>query len=503
MTDFSSEPISTLALSPTATHLAAAAGQNNLALVSLPPISTTPLPLSRAPSLHPAPSLTSLSFPSSSSLYLCDARGSFKRFAVSQTLTHSYTVSAAHGGEELTAIAALSASSSIVTSGKDGLVRVWDAETRQSVARLAGHRYEVRDVALAASTDADVPVTLIASAGRDRTVRLWDVRAAASKELCVFKGHSGWVHSVAMACAGVPIIVSCGGDKTVRVWDLVAMKERAVMRGHEYRVWDLAVAADASFAVSGSTDATVRAWNLAGGEEQCHVFEGHRDTVLAVDAAKDGSFAVSGCEDGAIYMWDCSTLFGREAKREGILVDVGGDIQSPVGQQPPNSLDTEPLIAEKPPIEPDTMPIVKVTPHTPKTESKVDAEKLKAAVAVSANQMPKYDKSAAELVNALKRIQELEKLITGANARLASSDEEIKQLKSDVSKKDSEIAVLKKQVDASQNLVNAANVRALLATNPRKADTALDYEEPVNKIGAVSDQLTALAARLDAMIATN
>lgn len=383
-------------------------------------------------------------------------------------------------------------------------MRVWDAETRQSVARLAGHRYEVRDVALAASADGDMPVTLVASAGRDRTVRLWDVRAATSRELHVFKGHSGWVHSVAMASAAVPIIVSCGGDKTVRVWDLVAMKERSVMRGHEYRVWDLAVTADASFAISGSTDATVRAWNLVEGGNESHVFEGHQDTVLAVDAARDGTFAVSGCEDGTVYMWDCSTLFGREAKREGVLVDVGGEGERPVFGQPPKSLDTEPLVAENILAEHgEVTPEIKVLPHALKTEPKIGADSLKAAVAVSADQMPKYDKSAAELVNALKRIQDLEKLIADANAKLVSSDEEIKRLKSDVSKKDSEIAVLKKQVDASQNLVNAANVRALLAVNPRKADATLDYEEPVNKIGAVSDQLTALAARLDAMIATN
>lgn len=383
-------------------------------------------------------------------------------------------------------------------------MRVWDAETRKSVAKLAGHRYEVRDVALAASADGDVPVTLVASAGRDRTVRLWDVRAATSREVHVFKGHSGWVHSVAMASAVVPIIVSCGGDKTVRVWDLVAMKERSVMRGHEYRVWDLAVTGDASFAVSGSTDATVRAWNLDEGRSECHVFEGHHDTVLAVDAARDGTFAVSGCEDGAVYLWDCSTLFGREAKREGVLVDVDGETERPASGQPPKSLDTEPLFAESVPAEHDVaMPEIKVLPHVPKTESKINANNLKAVVAVSADQLPKYDKSAAELVNALKRIQDLEKSIVEANAKLASSDEEIKKLKSDVSKKDSEIAMLTKQVDASQNLVNAANVRALLVANPRKADATLDYEEPVNKIGAVSDQLTALAERLDAMIATN
>lgn len=530
MSDFASGPVPALALSPDGRRVAAAAGQDHVALTALPPSPSAPLShvaLPRAPSLHAAPSVTALSFPSVSTLYTADARGALRRLAVDPAPAEVYSLPAAHGGAELTAVAALSDASAVATSGKDATVRVWDPETRQSVAKLVGHKYEVRDVAVASSADAAGPVTLVASAGRDKTVRLWDVRASAARPLHVFRGHAGWVHSVALAARPTPTLLSCAGDKTVRVWDLVALRERAVLKGHEYRVWGVAVAPDGAFAVSGSTDATLRAWNLAEGSVgQAHVFEGHRDSVLSVDVARDGSFAVSGCEDGSLYLWDCATLFGRQASRKmepEVLLDVGDDnSRSPekasvVSEAAvPKQLDPVPLVVEK--ADPAPSPTVETASQTNGAQRSTDQspakatpeavsdasnmESVKAAVSVSVEQLPKYDKSAAELVNALTRIKELEKALEDVSEQLASKNTEVTALRRTVGQKDAEIALLQKQVDSSKNLVNAANVRALLAANPRKADVSLDYEEPVNKIGAVSDQLTALAARLDAMILT-
>lgn len=528
MSDFATGPVSALALSPCSTRIAAAAGQNHLSLVSLPPSPSSPLShvaLPRTTSLFPAPSLTALCFPSSSTLYVSDARGSFKRLTASVTsLSEDYSVAAAHGGDELTGIAAVSSSSPVATSGKDGTVRLWDVETRQSVVKLSGHRYEVRDVAVASSSDdSGAAVTLVASAGRDKTVRLWDVRAGGGKEVHAFRGHSGWVHAVALASTATgPIAVSCAGDKTVRVWDLVAMKERAVMRGHEYRVWGLALAKDGAFAVSGSTDVSVRAWRLGGEKEgECHVYEGHRDSVLSVDVSRNGVFAVSGCEDGALYLWDCATLFGRDARKDAeaeplIEIDAkpkqAGVETATSSRGIPRQLDPVPLVAEKAnkdELVRESVPTVQSTrvgEHVSlpaKPDTKLTTDGLKATVSVGVEQDPKFDKSAAELVNALKRIKELESSLVQAKEQLSTRDREVSTLRKAVMVKDVEVSLLRQEVESSQNLVNAANVRALLAANPRKADESLDYEEPVNKIGAVSDQLSALVARLDAMIATN
>lgn len=231
-----------------------------------------------------------------------------------------YTLADAHGaGVEVTGVAAVTASSLVVTSGKDALVRCWDAETRQTVARLSGHKYEVRAVSVAESDGAGQVVNVVASAGRDKTVRLWDVRAGESGGIHVFSGHTGWVHDVAISGGGGrSVVVSCAGDKTVRLWDLKMMKEARVFSGHEYRVWGVAVTEDGAFAISGSTDSSVRAWNLAegaeGAEETSVVYEGHRDSVISVAVSRDGKCGVSGSEDGSVLVWNTSTLFGRSVE---------------------------------------------------------------------------------------------------------------------------------------------------------------------------------------------
>ena len=589
MTDFSRGPVSSLSLSPSAQSLVAAAGRDHICIIPVPSIhDQSPQSLPPNPNLTSVSSISSVCYADDSTVYASDGTGSWTRFQTNlsnYTLSPQYTVRGAHGGAELTCITAISSISPIVTSGRDASIRLWDPETKQSITRLTGHKYEVRAVSMASSHDAQTPVTLIASAGRDKTVRLWDVRASKGSNVHVFQGHTGWVHDVAIASSPSPLIVSCAGDKTVRVWDLVAGKERNVFRGHEYRVWAVAIAPDAGFALSASTDATVRLWDLnepSKLNDNENILEGHQDTVLTVAADRYGRFAVSGCEDGTLYRWKCPDVFVKDVEikpQQLISIEDDKEVHQENDVTPPPGLDTKPLTVEKEENHLESLPVpvnekpfpispvhteksqttefvstiatktseqadtpvanivdrsspktitesntIKLQKQTvgqevqssqptkqasrsipPITASVLQQEKqdLKAALASGPEQDSQFDKSAAELVSALQRIQELEKLVSQANEDISGKDKEIKMLNSTITKQSSEISKLNKKVENSERLLQAANVRNMLEKNPKKADVTLDYDEPVNKIGAVSDQLTALAARLDAMIATN
>jgi len=56
----------------------------------------------------------------------------------------------------------------------------------------------------------------VASASKDRTVRLWD--AATGAPLVTLVGHEGGVHSVAFRPDGV-LLASASEDRTARLWD--------------------------------------------------------------------------------------------------------------------------------------------------------------------------------------------------------------------------------------------------------------------------------------------
>jgi WD40 repeat protein len=65
----------------------------------------------------------------------------------------------------------------LASAGRDGTVRIWDPQTGQQRTVLEGHRVDVSDVC---------PVTvagrqLLASAGDDGTVRIWDPETGACR----------------------------------------------------------------------------------------------------------------------------------------------------------------------------------------------------------------------------------------------------------------------------------------------------------------------------------
>lgn len=355
MTEFASAPILAVAISPDGKTAVGASGDRTIGVARLcrPESSfNSYLNLScDSAKFVGTNTFSSLCYPSEGMFYAASTAGSFVRYNLGDSEEWrprpDYEVPDAHGtGGELTGISAVSNSSIIVTSGKDATVRCWDPETRQSIARLTGHKYEVRGVAAAESESASGGsgvVNIIASAGRDKTVRLWDVRMSESSPVFVFSGHTGWVHDVAISGGrGRSVIVSCAGDKTVRVWDLSMMRQAQVFTGHEFRVWGVAVSSDGGFAISGSTDTTVRAWDLArepNAECASLTLEGHRDSVISVAVCRDGTAAVSGCEDGSVFLWNTTGIFSTSSatSEQCALVDSSGSECIPTMKVPDNS----------------------------------------------------------------------------------------------------------------------------------------------------------------------
>lgn len=72
--------------------------------------------------------------------------------------------------------------------------------------------------------------------------------------------------------------------------------------GHDGPVLALAISPDGRTALSGSTDMTVRLWDLEKGSVS-HKFEGHVNEVSAV-AFAGGDTAVSGGWDNTLRIWD-------------------------------------------------------------------------------------------------------------------------------------------------------------------------------------------------------
>jgi len=167
-----------------------------------------------------------------------------------------------------------------------------------------GHTYWVNQVVFSADGKQ------LASAGRDRTVKVWD--ATSAKEVKTFKGLPQSVKSVAFLPDGRIAATSGKWDKMKKAWegeilifDLKADKPTS-LKGHLDTIDSLAVSGDGKKLASASEDQTVLIWDLATGKV-LHTLKGHTDAILSVAFSKDGSKIATASKDKSVKIWDVAS----------------------------------------------------------------------------------------------------------------------------------------------------------------------------------------------------
>jgi Trypsin-like peptidase domain/WD domain, G-beta repeat len=193
----------------------------------------------------------------------------------------------------------------LATAGDDWTVRIWDPATGEQQAVLEGHEDWVRALCAVGAAGRQ----LLATAGDDRTVRIWD--PATGEERAVLDGHRGGVGALCpVTVTGQQLLASAGTDRTVRIWDPATGEQHAVLRGHQGSVVGVcpATVKGQPLLASAGTDRTVRIWDPATGEQR-GVLRGHRGGVSAVcPVTVDGrDLLVSAGGDNTVRIWDTGT----------------------------------------------------------------------------------------------------------------------------------------------------------------------------------------------------
>ena len=159
----------------------------------------------------------------------------------------------------------------------------------------------------------------LVSGSNDGALKFWHLHKG-SGMFRILMGHSRPITAIVVLPDGRRI-VSSSVDATLKVWEwetgyqvrvptgdseLVKGIESLTLRGHSAGVSSLALLPDGRHVVSGSSDRTLKLWNLETGEE-LRTFAGHSDQVNSVAVSSDGKLAVSVSRDRTLKVWELNT----------------------------------------------------------------------------------------------------------------------------------------------------------------------------------------------------
>ncbi|MFF3192266.1 hypothetical protein [Streptomyces misionensis] len=239
----------------------------------------------------------------------------------------------------------------LATGGGDGTVRVWEPLTGKELAvggldeyetywdpakkqeterllEIVGHDGDVYSVVAFVGMDGQDKQVLLATAGNDGTIRIWDPTTG-EEATDPLTGHEGAVFSVVAfpGREGQMLLASGGEDGTVRIWNPdTGSQTMAPLTGHEGPV--LAVGALVEETEAGTRtllvtvggDNNLRLWDPAGGERETAPLRGHENWVRAVSSVPPLSGAhpllATGGDDCTLRIWA-----PYDSRSAGVLVD--------------------------------------------------------------------------------------------------------------------------------------------------------------------------------------
>lgn len=145
---------------------------------------------------------------------------------------------------------------------------------------------------------------MIAAAGFDKTLKLWDLKGQLLK---TFNGHSNVITEVRFSPDG-QILATASYDGIVKLWQ-VDGRELRTLKANAGKVWSVDFSPNGMILASAHDNGTIKLWNLQG--QLLKTLHGHSGYITRVRFSPDGKTLASVSRDKTIKLW---TLDGYELK---------------------------------------------------------------------------------------------------------------------------------------------------------------------------------------------
>lgn len=186
----------------------------------------------------------------------------------------------------------------VATAGDEGILRLYDTATGnilKSVRTSSAKDMHVTQIAYSADG------RMIATTGSDGKIRIW--AAETLKPVRSWAAGTSYVSGIAWPRAGKYLATS-GYDNAARLWDPLKGKQVRRLTGLESDAYAVAMSRDGKLVAAGGPDGTCRIWNAGDGKLVRTLTPGQ---VMSIAFSPNGKYIATDGKDFKYYLYELAT----------------------------------------------------------------------------------------------------------------------------------------------------------------------------------------------------